>query len=207
MKEGVIALTGFLPRRFMATHYQYLLHTIHHRSPIGLRRNITDLYPRFRTGFLTGRGSAVAFALIFPLADFKSIDRIGLRFNMSYELRAAAQGCTSQFALLLEISEELGLTCDISGRDYNVNWIQEQYARFKIWAANIGAFAQGHASLDHRLRDNEQTQKFMLEFLVTLADFIKRGKCHFPFLSGMSSDRSSNKEQRSAMRSEYEVAL
>jgi hypothetical protein len=177
----------------MATHYQYLLHAIHHHLPIRLGRNITDLYPRYRTGFLTGRGSVAAFALIFPLADSKSIDAVGLPLSMSYELRAAAQGCTSQFALLIEISEELGLTCDISRRDYNVNWIQEQYARFKIWAANIGAFAQGHASLDHRLRDNEQTQKFMLDFLVTLADFIKRGKCHFPFLSRMSCDRSSNK--------------
>ena len=46
-----------------------------------------------------------------------------------------------------------------------------------MWAGNIGAFAEGHASLDYRLRDNEQTQEFMLNFLVALTDFINRGKC------------------------------
>lgn len=123
---------------------------------------------------------------------------------MSYELRAAAQGCKGQFELLIEISEELGLASDKSDDTYNVNWIEEQYARFKIWAANIGAFAQGHASLDYRLRDNEQTQRFMLEFLVTLADFTKRGKCQYPYLLARSDSvgRDERKPERHATRLE-----
>jgi len=122
---------------------------------------------------------------------------------MSYELRAAAQGCKGQFELLIEISEELGLACDKSDDAYNVNWVEEQYARFKIWAANIGAFAQGHASLDYRLRDNEQTQKFMLEFLLTLTDFTKRGKSLLPYIFATSSDVDPNERitERHAARS------
>jgi hypothetical protein len=95
---------------------------------------------------------------------------------MSRELRTAAQGCIDQFKLLIEISAELDPTSDDFKGTYGTSWIEEQYVRFKIWAGNIGAFAEGHASLDYRLRDSLSTQKFMLQFLIALADFVHRGK-------------------------------
>ena len=95
---------------------------------------------------------------------------------MSHELRKGAQECIEQFKLLIEISAELDPTSENVNDTYGTSWIEEQYVRFKIWAGNIGAFAEGHASLDYRLRDNVSTHKFMLDFLVALADFIHRGK-------------------------------
>jgi len=95
---------------------------------------------------------------------------------MSDELRTAAQACREKFQLLIEITAELQPAGEVADDIYGTDWIKEQYARFKIWAGNIGAFAEGHASLDYRLRDNLSTQKFMLDFLVALTDFIHRGK-------------------------------
>jgi hypothetical protein len=98
----------------------------------------------------------------------------------SFRLRESAQSCREQFRLLIEISAEIGPTDDAAEDVYNVGWIKDQFARFKMWAGNIGAFADGHASLDHRLRDNQTTQQFMLDFLVALRDFIHRGEFCYP---------------------------
>jgi hypothetical protein len=95
---------------------------------------------------------------------------------MSRELRTAAERCLEQFKLLIEISAELKSASEEVDGTYGTTWIEEQYVRFKIWAGNIGAFAEGHASLDYRLRDSLSTQKFMLQFLIALADFVHRGK-------------------------------
>jgi hypothetical protein len=114
---------------------------------------------------------------LLRLIIFQLIRDIGLSISMSHELRTAAKGCLEQFKLLIEISAELDPGSDVSkDKPYGTSWTEEQYVRFKIWAGNIGAFAEGHASLDYRLRDNLSTHKFMLDFLVTLADFIRRGK-------------------------------
>jgi hypothetical protein len=95
---------------------------------------------------------------------------------MSRELRTAAERCLEQFKLLIEISAELEPASEEVDGTYGTTWIEDQYVRFKIWAGNIGAFAEGHASLDYRLRDSLSTQKFMLQFLIALADFVHRGK-------------------------------
>lgn len=94
----------------------------------------------------------------------------------SSQLRTSAHKCCEHFKLLIEISDEIGLTDDSIEDVYNVGWIKDQFARFKMWAGNIGAFADGHASLDYRLRDNEKTKGFMLDFLTDLADFVHRGE-------------------------------
>jgi hypothetical protein len=101
----------------------------------------------------------------------------------SLAIRARAQECREQFELLIGISVELGSIDEAADDSYSVNWIEDQFARFKMWAGNIGAFAEGHASLDYRLRDNEQTHEFMLNFLVALTDFVNRGECPFSLLS------------------------
>jgi hypothetical protein len=115
---------------------------------------------------------------------------------MSHELRTATQGCLEQFKLLIEISVKLGLASEGPNVTYGSSWIGEQYARFKIWAGNIGTFAEGHASLDYRLRDSLSTQRFMLYLLIALADFIHRGKWHLTYwlivLGSVYSNSESN---------------
>ena len=93
-----------------------------------------------------------------------------------YNLRANAETCRTEFGSLLNTSTEIGLLNETADGTYGVHWIEDQFARFRVWAGNIGAFAEGHASLDYRLRDSPQTQSFMSDFLVSLADFIHRGE-------------------------------
>lgn len=93
-----------------------------------------------------------------------------------YEICARAQDCCEQFELLLRIKEEIGVTDEAEDNSHDVTWIQDQFARFKMWAGNIGAFAEGHASLDYRLRDSDETKQLLLDFLASLGDLICTGE-------------------------------
>lgn len=55
---------------------------------------------------------------------------------------------------------------------------EDQLARFKIWAGNIGVDAEGHASLDYRLRDSPQARALMLELIERLQSHLQRGKLY-----------------------------
>ncbi|TVY85465.1 Ankyrin repeat and KH domain-containing protein [Lachnellula suecica] len=44
----------------------------------------------------------------------------------------------------------------------------DQLARFNIWAANIGVFAEAHASLDYRVRNSAKAKMMMLRLLKSL---------------------------------------
>lgn len=46
--------------------------------------------------------------------------------------------------------------------------VDDQLARFNIWAANIGVFAEAHASLDYRLRNSPKVRAMMLLLLQAL---------------------------------------
>lgn len=93
-----------------------------------------------------------------------------------YDIRARAQECYEQFQLLLRIKEEIGIADEAEDTSQDNLWVKDQFARFKMWAGNIGAFADGHASLDYRLRDSDETKQFLLDFLASLVDFIRTGK-------------------------------
>ena len=46
--------------------------------------------------------------------------------------------------------------------------MEEQQARFKLWAANLGVFASGQVSIDYRLKDNSDLQDLVLQLLDAL---------------------------------------
>jgi hypothetical protein len=98
---------------------------------------------------------------------------------MARELQAVAQGCLEQFKALIQLSQETGRASQISEESDHVSMVEEQCARFKILAEDIGAFAEGHASLDYRLRDSPMEHQSMMNFLVDLKHSIHEGKCHF----------------------------
>ena len=52
---------------------------------------------------------------------------------------------------------------------------EDQLARFRIWAGNIGVNAKLHASLDYRLRDSKEARELTLDLLEVLHDHIRRG--------------------------------
>ena len=53
---------------------------------------------------------------------------------------------------------------------------EDQLGRFRIWAKNIGVFAEGHASLDYRLRDSAEVRLLMVDQLETLQNSVQRGE-------------------------------
>lgn len=61
---------------------------------------------------------------------------------------------------------------------------EDQLARFNIWAANIGAFAEAHASLDYRLRSSPKVKTMMTQLLEALRRKLQRGKFPIDFPSG-----------------------
>lgn len=88
----------------------------------------------------------------------------------SIEIHLRADECLSDFDALVIVQP----TVDNyrNGNDLNS---EEQRARFLIWSANIGIFADGHASLDYRLRDNWEARNLMLDLLESLKNYIRRG--------------------------------
>lgn len=91
-----------------------------------------------------------------------------------YEIRVRAEECLADFDALVAVQpldEQRGAD-DLDG--------EEQRARFLIWAKNIGVFADGHASLDYRLRESPEAKGLMLDFLRSLKNYLRRGQYHEP---------------------------
>ena len=74
------------------------------------------------------------------------------------------------FRLLLV--DEIG---GVDRRESRQASVEDQLARFNIWAGNIGVFAEGHASLDYRVRDNDDLRDLILSFFDALKDLLGRG--------------------------------
>jgi hypothetical protein len=51
--------------------------------------------------------------------------------------------------------------------------VEDQLARFSVWTANIGVFAPGRASMDHRLREVPDVQVVVTGLLEALDDRIQ----------------------------------
>ncbi|XMA19839.1 hypothetical protein WAI453_012630 [Rhynchosporium graminicola] len=87
----------------------------------------------------------------------------------SVELHNRAQECLFDFETLVLV-EPATENCRNSD-DLNC---EEQKARFSIWSANIGIFADGHASLDYRLRNSLEAKELMLDLLGSLKNYLRR---------------------------------
>jgi hypothetical protein len=55
--------------------------------------------------------------------------------------------------------------------------VEEQQARFNIWAANIGVFANPKASLDYRLSESPEILRMIGELLDLVYRNLERGTC------------------------------
>ncbi|MCJ1307424.1 hypothetical protein MMC25_001070 [Agyrium rufum] len=85
------------------------------------------------------------------------------------EIYNRADECLSDFDDLVMVQP----TADNLHNEDDLN-SEEQKARFLIWSANIGIFAEGHASLDYRLRDSREARKLMLDLLGSLKNYLRR---------------------------------
>lgn len=88
----------------------------------------------------------------------------------SIQIRSRAEDCLSDFDALVMVQPTA--EDNRNGDDLNS---EEQKARFLIWSANIGIFAEHHASLDYRLRDSLEARKLMLDLLGSLQNYLRRG--------------------------------
>ena len=65
-----------------------------------------------------------------------------------------------------------GQTASIQPRQYSL--VEDQFARFSIWTSNIGAFAPGQASVDHRLKEVPEIHDVVTGLLEALNDGIEQ---------------------------------
>lgn len=59
--------------------------------------------------------------------------------------------------------------------------VEDQLARFSIWMSSIGVFAQGRASMDHRLREAPEVHDAVISLLEDLADSLQN--CRYTSIS------------------------
>jgi hypothetical protein len=59
--------------------------------------------------------------------------------------------------------------------------IEVPFARFKIWAGNIGALQRGSSSLDVRLRESNVMRVAIIQILKSLQDTLNECKCSIQF--------------------------
>jgi hypothetical protein len=75
---------------------------------------------------------------------------------------------------LHDFQQCLQLSASCHPRD--VALVEDQLARFSIWASGIGVFARGRGSMDHRLREAPDVRDTVVALLNGLADDIKCSK-------------------------------
>lgn len=65
---------------------------------------------------------------------------------------------------------------DSRPRGFSLATINDQTARFKIWAGNIGAHRKGRSSLDHRLREASHIRAQVIRLLGDLQEALQDGE-------------------------------
>ncbi|KAF1845081.1 uncharacterized protein K460DRAFT_394818 [Cucurbitaria berberidis CBS 394.84] len=79
-------------------------------------------------------------------------------------IASVAESCNYEFTALLD-SDPLRQQAD---RAELAEAVEEERARFRLWAAHIGTFAKHHSSLDYRLRESEKVRSLVISQLEIL---------------------------------------
>ncbi|PYI33801.1 hypothetical protein BP00DRAFT_444180 [Aspergillus indologenus CBS 114.80] len=82
-----------------------------------------------------------------------------------HTIAATADRCLSLFQQCLKQSASIS--------SLEMTLVEDQLGRFSLWAANIGVFAGGRASLDHRLREAQEVHEVIIGLLETLEDQVE----------------------------------
>jgi hypothetical protein len=164
-----------------------------HRDQRDRRRRAT-LNDRHQEPVASGRSSIVQ-TYAAPETDNHGTDEIRITSNVGGNLlsprsspparfdddtiRKASQRCLSLFLNLKNIR----ISKSLSGPGTNeqtYGTLQDELVRFKLWASNIGVFADVHVSLDFRLRDLPDITELFLRQLDTIEERLKQGTYHSP---------------------------
>lgn len=90
---------------------------------------------------------------------------------------AATSSCLEAFGALR--SHRQAAKPDIAAQVSEAD-IEDEFGRFRLWAANIGALSRGHGSLDYRLRDAPLVLEGALKLLNELQQELHQSKCRLP---------------------------
>lgn len=95
-----------------------------------------------------------------------------------------AESCNNEFTALLD-SDPLRRQTE---RAQLAEAVEEERARFRIWAAHIGVFAEHHSSLDYRLRESEKVRSLVISQLeilrkaeLRLLELLQPSMTHCPY--------------------------
>lgn len=87
------------------------------------------------------------------------------------DIRASCDRCMKRFKALRERLEVKESKDRLTAED-----IDNEFARFKIWAGNLSVLQKGSTSLDVRLRDSMLLRNAILRLLKSLADSLMNGE-------------------------------
>ena len=76
---------------------------------------------------------------------------------------------------LAAFNQDARLPASIYPQEYS--WIENQSGRIAVWTSNIGVFAPGRASLDHRLREVPEVRNAILGLLEVLSGDAQDCEC------------------------------
>ena len=88
-------------------------------------------------------------------------------------IKTAARSCVALFTARLD---EQTLFPAKDQFDEELDCLETQSARFNLWADNIGALAEGHASLDYRLHEYPDLENLVRDQLSAIQKHLKRCK-------------------------------
>jgi hypothetical protein len=101
-------------------------------------------------------------------------------------IASVAESCRNEFTALLD-SDPLRQQADKADL---AEAVEEEQARFRVWAAHIGTFATHHSSLDYRLRESEKVRSLVISQLevlwraeVRLLELLQPSKSHSPYVT------------------------
>lgn len=72
--------------------------------------------------------------------------------------------------------------------EHQPQWSEDQLARFKLWIANLGVFANGHASIDYRLRDHPNVLSLITQQLNVLKVNLEKRTYFFTILDFLAAN-------------------
>lgn len=78
--------------------------------------------------------------------------------------------------------------------------LKDEDERFRLWAANLGVFASGHASLEYRLRDAPKIESWVQETLDELVDELNQSEYCSPRCWSKKSEKTRMRSTTSSMR-------
>jgi hypothetical protein len=139
-------------------------------SVIRRHGNITLQTSIFAAFLHSSQAAAILFLMIKDVMDDNAIN--AMDDDNKTDIRTSSASCANRFADLLKYLRGSRHTEHMTAEQ-----IDNENARFKIWAGNLGALQRGPSSLDVRLRGSIIMKAAILRLLKSLRESLDASKC------------------------------